>query len=165
MNSFFRLENYTVYEIYPRSDTHYLTQFALLDFDATMDLYLLPGNVIWYYINRFQGLELSTPLNHSISFSLVQVNAVNFKNGIKVLFILSEALKLVLTHSLVGIRDGDTIANAIFNARLRMFWAIYVRVTNASHGTLLNHCMSGTGLYVSLLTGNGIDRRNNRLSP
>ena len=110
MNSFFRLENCTVYEIYPRSDTHYLTQIALLDFDATMDLYLLSANVIWYYIyvNRivFRVWNYRLPLSHSISFS-VQADINIFINNIKVLFILSKALKLVLTHSLVGNRDED----------------------------------------------------------
>ena len=74
VNSFFRFENSVVYEIYPQGETLHLTQIAHLDFDSNMNLYLLPGKVIWYDIYNdiivFRNWNYRLAPNHSISFSV-----------------------------------------------------------------------------------------------
>jgi hypothetical protein len=96
VNSFFR-KKCSVYEIYPQSETPYLTQIARLDHgpSGNSPVHLLPGTVIWYKLceNRTIFRVWDYQLNHSISFS---VDA-----GDKVYFVLSKALKSV-SNSFVG---------------------------------------------------------------
>ena len=96
VNSFFRFEDCVVYEIYPQSETPHLTKIAHLDFDFTMELYLLPEKVIWFDIDDdkivFRIWNYRFALNHSISFS-VHLNMDKFLI-LKVHFIFSKVLKL-----------------------------------------------------------------------
>ena len=81
VNSFFRFEYCVVYEIYPQSETPHLTQIAHLDFDFSVDLYLLPGKVIWYDIDDdmivFRIWNYRLAPDHSISFS-IHLDSDNF---------------------------------------------------------------------------------------
>jgi hypothetical protein len=69
-------KKHSVYEIYPQNETPHLTQIAHVDFnfESTMDLYLLPGKVMWYEFQDkkivFRVWDYRLPLNRSISFSL-----------------------------------------------------------------------------------------------
>ena len=105
MNSFFRYENCSVYEIYPQSETPYLViQIAHLDSSPIDDpsVYLLPGEVLWYdsYMDRIVLRVWDYRLNHSISFS-VDIDANEFKNLEVYYFILSKAMILV-SNSFIG---------------------------------------------------------------
>ena len=105
VNSFFRFKNYSVYEIYPQSETPHLTQIAHLDdSDPTRNpaAHLLPGTVIWYspYEDRIVFRVWDYRLNHSINFS-VYVDAYRFESSPEVYLILSKALKL-FSNSFVG---------------------------------------------------------------
>ena len=104
VNSFFRYENCSVYEIYPQSETPHLTQIAHLDFDhfENPSFYLLPGTVIWYrfYADRIVFRVWDYRLNHSINFS-VDVDVDKFeRRNLEVYFILSKVLKLA-SNSLI----------------------------------------------------------------
>jgi hypothetical protein len=66
---------HSVYDIYPQSETPHLIQIAQVDFESTMDLFLLPGKVIWYETHEnktidFRVWDYRLPLNRSISFSV-----------------------------------------------------------------------------------------------
>ena len=100
-------ETCSVYEIYPQNETPRLTQIAHLDFNpaATMT-FLSPGTVIWCdcFSDRMVFRVWDYRLNHSISF-IVEYLDYSVPD---VYFILSKALKLALTHSLVGNRNEDS---------------------------------------------------------
>ena len=109
LNLFFRFgkNSWSVYEIYPQSDMPHLTQIAHLDFECIDNLYLLPGKVIWYGIS-LKGIVFRVwdyRVNHSTSFSLDIPQG--FDSRPEVHFTFPKALKLLLTHSLVGNCDID----------------------------------------------------------
>ena len=105
VNLFFR-RDFSVYEIYPQSETPHLTKIARLVLENCIlsdygDLYVLPETVIWYwfYDDKIVFWVWDYRLNHSISFT---IDVVEFYfPDLKVCFILSKALKLA-SNSFVG---------------------------------------------------------------
>ena len=103
MNLFFRNANFSIYEIYPESETPHLTEIANFYTDLNNVpqplTYLLPGTVIWYefYEDRIVFIVWDYQLNHSTSFSV----DIDVDFGLKVYFIFSNVLKLA-PNSFVG---------------------------------------------------------------
>ena len=87
----FRKIEYTIYEIYPESETPHLSQIAHLDrfhVDANFRLESLSGIVIWYrfHIDRIVFIVWDYLLNHSTKFSVDYATRDFFNHKVYFLF-------------------------------------------------------------------------------